>query len=584
MQDLQKKGVVTYQGVCGDLDVRQKAIDAMTLKEGETTESKMTHAFTPDVRAQFICFLRTVSASLMFGTVLGATVYAAAFHDCCVWLKVIPDIGYMIGGIAIIVGHLLIMIAVPFKLVDGLIRMAFVCALAPLWIVFWVFPATVGYTKKAWDMFVSTCAIFLCLSVVLVLIMHLMTATIPNREAVIQHLVKNELSQAADLIPMSSASFLVTLVMCLIGFKLLGTATTLASSLVGSIPNLGVGDQMAKTSATVAKKGITAGKAVAIGGMEMVGIDAAKRQEWGAKIGKGAARAGAAFFTGGTSELAFLPGRIKEARQKQLAKGDPLNKRLGKGGDSFKSFGIDTDPESMNRLDVSKPNAAGEVTRTYSDGKGNSIEQVRDAKNNVISETARTADGRTVTKEFDPTSGNIKKQTEQDQNGNKVETNYDANGNPMTQQVRDMNNNIVEAKRFSADGKSAVVFAGARQVATENYTFDANGNKTKIERTNSGTGKVESVTNMEYGKNNVLKREENTQVDAAGKQVSRKETEYTGNSKHKETEYDNNNNVESEKTYGENGKYQFRKPKEGKIYYYRVGSNGKPVLISVENE
>lgn len=225
-----------------------------------TTVEKQTKAFTPEVKASFLCALRTMSAGLIFGIILGVVIYSLAFTNLIGGL--FPNIMYAILGFIIAFGHLAILITFPFKLIDSMIRMAFVTALMPLWIILWVFPATVGYTKKAWDLFLSSCLIFICLSVVITLVMSIMQYAIPNREEIIGLLTCGFDVEAADKIPIGGRELLVTAALTFLGWKMLGTATTLASSFVGAIPDLGIGQSINETTVKGAKLAGKGGRAL----------------------------------------------------------------------------------------------------------------------------------------------------------------------------------------------------------------------------------------------------------------------------------------------------------------------------------
>lgn len=238
--------------ICDDL--------ADQLKVSTSVEDQKK-AFTPEVKASFICALRTMSAGLIFGVILGVVIYSLAFTKM-LW-NVLPNIQYALLGLIIVIGHLAILITFPFKLIDSMIRMAFVTALMPLWIILWVFPATVGYTKKAWDLFLSSCLIFVCLSVVITLVMTIMQYAIPNREEIIGLLTCGFDEAAAAKIPIGGKELLVTAALTFLGWKMLGTATTLASSFVGAIPDLGIGQSINETTVKGAK---FTGKAARAGG------------------------------------------------------------------------------------------------------------------------------------------------------------------------------------------------------------------------------------------------------------------------------------------------------------------------------
>lgn len=298
----QESGAKTMP-LCADLDVaakvKQEVAAPVENADGSVSGGQQT-AFSDGVKAAFQCMLRSMSASLVFGMVVSACfVFMGWAQISKGWLP-LPDFYLIILGYAMLLGYFLIYVAFPFKLIDAMVRLAFVCALAPLWIILWVFPATVGYTKKAWDMFLSTCLIFICLSVIMALIMLLLQAAIPNRETLIADLVAGRVKEAADRIPLSGSAFLVTMAMSFMGFKMLGMATTLASSFIGAIPNLGIGDTMSKASVSMAKAAAPYAAVAGRKAMDKMGIDQNKR----GKIAKWGTRGGLAVATGGWSVVA----------------------------------------------------------------------------------------------------------------------------------------------------------------------------------------------------------------------------------------------------------------------------------------
>lgn len=288
-------GTVDKMSICGDL---QKD---MTLSPDVNTQTK---AFTPDVRASFVCTLRVMSSTLIFGMALGVVIYGFAFSHL-IW-GIVPDISYIFTGLIIILAHLAILISFPFKLVDAMIRMAFVTALTPLWIILWVFPATVGYTKKAWDMFLSSCLIFVCLAVVIVLVMSMMQYTFGNnREDLIKFLVAGKDQEAAALVPMGGKECFVIAAFGFLGWKMLSTATQLASAFVGSAPDLGMGSALSQTTVNAGRAAAPYAKAGGAKVMDKIGFDSSKRSSMAQTASKGAGWAAATVATGGMAPVAL---------------------------------------------------------------------------------------------------------------------------------------------------------------------------------------------------------------------------------------------------------------------------------------
>lgn len=308
--------------ICDDLADQMKV---------STSVEDQKKAFTPEVKASFICALRTMSAGLIFGIVLGVCIYGLAFSNMIA--GIIPNFQYAVLGVIIVLGHLAILVTFPFKLIDSMIRMAFVTALMPLWIILWVFPATVGYTKKAWDLFLSSCLIFVCLSVVITLVMNIMQYAIPNREEIIGLLLCGFDKEAAARIPIGGKELLVTAALTFLGWKMLGTATTLASSFVGAIPDLGVGNSIHETTIKggkfVGKLGYTGGRKAANSKtgqlvQRKTGLDSRRAAKLGTLAATGVATAGAAPLLYGAYRAA-KPGVLagyRAVRNKFMGGGD----------------------------------------------------------------------------------------------------------------------------------------------------------------------------------------------------------------------------------------------------------------------
>ena len=186
-----------------------------------------------------ICWLQDVSASLGVGMALGSTMIKMGCDDW--WDRIVTII---IGALIFLV-FFLIYVMFPLKLLDAFIRLGFIFALMPLWIVLWVFPVTAGYTKKAWDMFVSTLFFFLSLSIIVALILLLMNEAIqPSdiRKDIFQDMLNGQTQKAANMMSFSR-TFFITLAFGLLSFKLLGTAEALANAFIGA-PSHGLDKQM----------------------------------------------------------------------------------------------------------------------------------------------------------------------------------------------------------------------------------------------------------------------------------------------------------------------------------------------------
>lgn len=543
MIDADQGGAIKHIDVCHEADT--DALSLMAAEENNLQDGNAPQkAFAPSVKAALMCVLKTVSASLIGGMAIGATFYEFGWWDLTF---IFPNILAVATGALIVIGHLLIFVAVPFKYIDSMVRLAFVCALMPLWIVLWVFEATRGYAKKAWDMFLSTCAIFVCMSVVLILVLHLINAALPADVArkVVEYLMAGQILKALGAIDMDGKNFLVTLIMCFTGYKMLGTATTLASSFIGSIPNLGVGDQMAKTSVKLAQTGKTMGIAAGIvggrlakSGLNKLG-DAVGKPGLGDKVASSATRVAghtaAALATGGTSLFISSGMAIHHALKNRKPGVGPERPTFGKGGSSMgiQAYDMQLDEKATAEANKNNPRPDEDI-KIFKDEAGNTITQTRNKNTGQLkNEKFEDARGRQLVKTYDQ-AGNLKaeqtkyaswltqaekdalKQEDDKKNNHKLWTKtYDTKTHGDTE--------VQTVKTFGEDHK-------LQETAVTQTTRDQNGNA--LSEKHSVTDKSGNVTLSEQtrytdNKKTYTERVEEVDDGKGGKKSQRTYTNYS---------------------------------------------------------
>ena len=500
--------------------------NALPLLQAEATAldngTAPQQAFAPSVKAALICLMRTVSASLISGMVVGATIY---YGGIAVLVDSIMQIGTAFKmiyiGAFIVLGHIFIFAAVPFKYIDSMVRMAFVCALMPLWIILWVFPATTGYTKKAWDMFLSTCAIFLCMSVILVLVVQLINAAFEPAVLadVVRYLVADQAKLAAEKFNVSLKNLLVTTIMCFTGYKMLGTATTLASSFIGSIPNLGVGDQMAQSTVKIAqnaKTGAIATGVAAKAGLNKVGA-AFGKPDLGNKVAASAGRiaghTAAAIATGGLSLPISAGMAVSDfLKGRKSAGGSPAPERpsFGKGGSNM----------GIQAHDMQLDKKASEAANKANHRPDEDIQVFKDAAGNTVTQTR------------DKNTGKLKNEKFEDAEGRQLVKRYDQDGKLKSEQTR-------YSERATQETKDADKKKGNHKIWTKMYETRTHGNV-----------ETQTVTTKDEGNNVIGKDETKTTKDKNGNIAIQEHavTDKNGNTTLSETtKYQDNNKVYTER-------------------------------------
>ena len=204
----------------------------------------------------------------------------------------------MLTGFVLWLCFWIIYLTFPFKLVDAFVQWAFVLALMPLWIVLWVFPATRGYTKKAWEMFLGASLQFVALSVMIALVLQLIDHIVPanlssasdsiSRSQFFEYLIEGKDGLAASFVGFGSGMFMNAIAFCAMSFGLLGAASKLASSIAGGGGEIGVGKSMATPIALAGKGAQAVGTAAFVGSSMAAGkIGSALKDRFGGRGGSG---------------------------------------------------------------------------------------------------------------------------------------------------------------------------------------------------------------------------------------------------------------------------------------------------------
>ena len=163
-------GNTTLHGATPETSQRQ----ICQLKPDNAYEGMALSAF---VYNNINCMLRMMSTELVFGLAVGSTLISKSFED-----RIIPLFKVLFVGLIVFVAYLMLFISVPLKLIDLLLRLAFVIILLPFFIACMATPATRGYTKKAWEMLLSCWITLISLFLYLTLVLTLLSEMLLNTD------------------------------------------------------------------------------------------------------------------------------------------------------------------------------------------------------------------------------------------------------------------------------------------------------------------------------------------------------------------------------------------------------------------
>ncbi|MBQ4472329.1 MAG: hypothetical protein II942_03715 [Alphaproteobacteria bacterium] len=225
---------------------------------------KNNSAYSNLVKEAFVCFIYTGEAAMSVGMATGATMIHGGFQHpfkADGWLLVFM-------GLIIYCAFFFIFLSMPLKLFDPLLQLALVSALLPLWCALWAFEKTADKTKTALGLFINVMVTFVVLSIVAVICINIMNSALPeNRVEFYKKLLADDdvlAAAKATKMELAGKSIILTLVLGVVAFSLLGQVKSLADKFSGeSGMDMGLG-KMA-TGGLTAAAGLTAVGARAAG-------------------------------------------------------------------------------------------------------------------------------------------------------------------------------------------------------------------------------------------------------------------------------------------------------------------------------
>lgn len=218
-----------------------EANTALEAENSNPTDKPLGDGFSKMLKA----WMSSISSSFVVGIALGGSFVKYACDDF------FDQIPMFLSGIIIWLAFWMIYLMFPLKIVNAFVRLAFILTLMPLWIVLWVFPATAGYTKKAWEMFISSCLLLVIISVMVALAVMLMNNIVPTKDmdGFWQALMTGKDNQALVYVKFGSGFIMNAIAFSAMSFMLLGAAEPLANTFASAGGDIGVGNGMAGLAA-----------------------------------------------------------------------------------------------------------------------------------------------------------------------------------------------------------------------------------------------------------------------------------------------------------------------------------------------
>ena len=221
-----------------------------------------------------LCSIKSMQDGVSKIMAFGRQAMCVAWKPKAVIKYIIPSFPYLITGIVLYIGGLVLLLAFPWCLIDAVMQMAIAAALAPAAIGAWAFKLTSKYLGKIWNFFMNAMFNFVFLSTILYIIM-----------TVVEQFMRRVENYASDntgwdflVNPINGLAYwgvtgMQLVVVCLLGWVFLDQAKMFADKFAkgADLDNMGrsVGGAFAQAGKKAASATAKAGKAVGKAGLQV---------------------------------------------------------------------------------------------------------------------------------------------------------------------------------------------------------------------------------------------------------------------------------------------------------------------------
>lgn len=234
------------QSLCKEYqEAAEEEAKATTGSRGQGSEKEK--AYSAVTKEAFLCYLRLTSASLASGMAMGSTILGSWFDMW--WIDKFRHLSLPIVGLEVFLSFFMLFLAVPLKLFEPLMNLAFISALLPLWVALWAFKGTSKYSQKAIDTFVSVIVHLIVISIMTVICIEMLNGALgseADRKEIIGQLLRGR--QPVDIFGkfgVVSPAMLMTVALGYLAYAMIQKTSDIAKHFEGGI-NFGVGDAAAK--------------------------------------------------------------------------------------------------------------------------------------------------------------------------------------------------------------------------------------------------------------------------------------------------------------------------------------------------
>lgn len=243
----------------------QETFDACAGKTGIYDPSKGQGALPKAMGDSIICTMTLIQNRVAKIKALGNASLCKSWKER---FFIIPHLNYLLVGIGLWVGSMVLLLAIPLMMVDAVFQLAVAAALLPFAIGSYAFKITRGYSKKVWETFLNSMFQFVFVSLVALMLVTAYQTIIIGATGNLDDMFSDQLGarlpELLDKLPWFSTAFLEVCFVMILAWSVLSSSKDFAGEFASSISSTSIGSSIGTMGASFAKSAaIRAGKPMA---------------------------------------------------------------------------------------------------------------------------------------------------------------------------------------------------------------------------------------------------------------------------------------------------------------------------------
>ncbi|MFI3242589.1 MAG: hypothetical protein R3Y43_08500 [Alphaproteobacteria bacterium] len=194
-----------------------------------------------------VCVIEQIQASIASVLAMGVSALCIALFVEYLFIPVvIPDFAFLITGIFLMLGGVMLLIVFPFIVLDSVLQLAVAAGLLPFALGCYPFKKTKEYATKIWDTFMSAIFNFVFLCLIMMICVKTINGTVADQvlDSIKSGLLENNIGYFLELFGWESVLFLKVLFLFILAKVMLEEVENFAGQFAGSGMQLGMGKKI----------------------------------------------------------------------------------------------------------------------------------------------------------------------------------------------------------------------------------------------------------------------------------------------------------------------------------------------------